>query len=225
MKKLIALFAVVLMTAVAATTADAGRFGIKGGVNVTNLDVEHMETIGALGYSAGLTWQWDLPLGFALQPEILYHVNATKFEQIEQQLSQGSIRVPINVQWGLRFADRNVRVFAQASPFVGYVVNSNLTSTSGSSSNISSMIPDQYKDYYNQLVGVSEAKNNLTYGAGLGVGIQLWALQLTAQYNWNFGSIANLEGATFEDIKADFNDSNFGGYTVTLAIMFGGKKK
>lgn len=224
MKKLIALFAVVLMTAVAATTADAGRFGIKGGVNVTNLDVEHMETIGALGYSAGLTWQWDLPLGFALQPELLYHVNATKFEQVESQLSQGSIRLPINVQWGLRLADRNIRVFAQASPFVGYVVNSDVKSTTGSS-NLGSLVPDEYKDYYSQLVGIAESKNNFTYGAGLGVGVQLWALQLTAQYTWNFGSIANLENATFDDIKAGFNDSNFGGYTVTLAIMFGGKKK
>lgn len=218
MKKLIALCVLVAMSAAAATTADAGRFGIKGGVNVTNLNVENFESIGALGYSAGLTWQWDLPLGFSLQPELLYHVNATKFEQIQSQLKQGSLRLPVNIQWGLRFANRNVRIFAQASPFIGYVLNTDVQSTAP---DLGFEIPSQCQDYYNQLMGVSNAKNNLTYGAGAGVGVQLWCFQVTAQYVWNFGSLANLQEASWDD----FNDTNFGGYNVTLALMFGGKKK
>ena len=31
----------------------------------------------------------------------------------------------------------------------------------------------------------------LEYGLGIGVGIDLWILQLTAKYNWNFGRIAD----------------------------------
>ena len=221
MKKLIALFAVVLVTAAAATTADAGRFGIKGGVNVTSLDFQTGITPGALGYQAGITWQMDLPLGFTIQPDILYHVKATKLDQVESQLGFGYVEVPINLQWGLRFADRNIRVFAQASPFVGYAV----TQTGDSDSVLGDL--SKYEDLLGQ-AGINKSDidkwagvNRVSYGAGLGVGIQLWALQLTAQYNWNFGSLMNLEDASWDD----FNESNFGGYTVSLAIMFGGKKK
>lgn len=217
MKKLLALCVVAGLSVAAAATAYAGRFGLKGGVNVTSLDLHDVESVGALGYSAGLTWQWDLPLGFSLQPELMYHVNATKFEQIESQLSQGSLRLPVNVQWGLRFVDRNIRLFAQASPFVGYVLNTDVQSTV--SPDLGFEIPSEYHDLYNRLVGVSEKKRRLYYGAGIGAGIQLWAFQITAQYVWDFGSIANVENASWND----FNDSNFGGCNITLALMFGGK--
>lgn len=218
MKKFIALFVVALLSVMAAADADAGRFGVKGGVNVTSLNLDDIESVGALGYSAGLTWQWDLPLGFSLQPELLYHVNATKFEQIESQLDQGSLRLPVNVQWGLRFADRNIRVFAQATPFVGYVLNANVRSTV--SPELGFEIPSEYQGLYDQVVGVSETKNRLSYGAGVGAGIQLWALQITAQYVWDFGSISNVENASWDD----FNDSNFSGCNITVALMFGGKR-
>lgn len=219
MKKLIALCVATVLSVAAAATADAGRFGVKGGVNVTNLNLEDVESIGALGYSAGLTWQCDLPLGFSLQPELLYHVNATKFEQIESQLNQGSLRLPVNVQWGLRFADRNIRVFAQATPFIGYVLNADVQSTV--SPDLGFEIPAEYQGLYDQLVGVAETKNRLSYGAGIGAGIQLWALQITAQYVWDFGSIANVDDASWDD----FDESNFGGCNITVALMFGGKGK
>ena len=62
--------------------------------------------------------------------------------------------------------------------------------------------------------------NRFSYGAGLGVGIQLWALQVTAQYTWNFGQLANFRDTSL----SDFNDKNFGGYVITAALMFGKKK-
>lgn len=217
MKKLIATFAAILIAALLSTDADAKRFGIKAGVNVTDLNVENVESVGALGYQAGISWQFDLPLGFAIQPDILYHVKATKFDQIESQLGFGYVEVPVNIQWGLRFADRKVRIFAQASPFVGYAV----AQTGDTSS-----VLGEYADVLDK-VGVNTDNidkwanvNRFSYGAGLGAGVQLGFLQLTAQYNWNFGN--SLKGEDFDSL---FNKSNFGGYTVSLAFMFGGKRK
>ena len=54
MKKLIAISAAILMAALLSTDADAKRFGIKAGVNVTDLNVENVESVGALGYQAGI---------------------------------------------------------------------------------------------------------------------------------------------------------------------------
>ena len=197
MKKLLTLLAAVAVAAVLSTDADAKRFGIKAGVNVTDLDTENVEAIGALGYQAGLSWQFDLPLGFAIQPDILYHVHATKIDQVESQLEQGYVKVPVNIQWGLRLADRKIRVFGQASPYASYAVK--MEGPDG---------PVALDDV-----------NRLTYGAGLGAGIQLGFLQLTAQYNWAFGN--DVEGKDFDTL---FNKSNHNGYTVSLAFMFGGKR-
>ena len=220
MKKLIAISTAILIAALLSTDADAKRFGIKAGVNVTDLNVENVESVGALGYQAGISWQFDLPLGFAIQPDILYHVKATKFDQVESQLGFGYVEVPVNIQWGLRLADRKVRIFAQASPFVGYAV----AQTGDFDSVFDQMGVD--KELLDK-VGVNTDNidkwanvNRFSYGAGLGAGVQLGFLQLTAQYNWNFGN--SLKGREFEAL---FNKSNFGGYTVSLAFMFGGKRK
>lgn len=216
MKKLIALLAVSLMVSLAAATADANRFGVKGGVNVTSLDFQNGNTPGALGYQLGLTWQIDLPLGFAIQPDILYHVKATRFDQIESQLGLGYVEVPLNLQWGLRFANKNIRVFAQASPFVGYAI-----AQTGNESGES--IFGDYKDLIDK-IGIETDKwegiNRFSYGAGLGAGIQFGMLQLTAQYNWDFGSVTNLKGTDWDQIKDKFNETNHSGYTISLGIMF-----
>lgn len=201
MRKLIALCSVAIVSMALALTADAGRFGFKAGTNVTSMDFKGgMPPV--LGYSAGITWQWNLPMGFAIQPDLLYHVKASRLSEInEEAFGLGYVELPVNIQWGLRFADKNLRLFAQASPFVGYAVTQTGT--------VDRSGMDKWTDI-----------NRFSYGAGLGVGIQLWALQVTAQYTWNFGQLANFRDTSL----SDFNDKNFGGYVITAALMFGKKK-
>lgn len=203
MRKLFAICAVVAVFMSFAQKAEAGRFGIKAGTNVTSLDFK-TGIPPTLGYAAGITWQWDLPLGFALQPDLLYHVKASRLSEIDTRaIGLGYVELPVNIQWGLRFAEKNLRLFAQASPFVGYAVT-------------------QTGDAFTQTSGLDKWTNinRFSCGAGLGLGIQLWALQVTAQYNWNFGKLAN-----YKDLSiSDFNDANFSGYTVAVALMFGKKK-
>lgn len=213
MKKLLIICVVALMSMAMAQTASAGRFGVKAGVNLTSMDFKS-GVPAALGYQAGITWQWNLPLGFAIQPDLLYHVKETRLSNITKEtFGLGYVELPVNVQWGLRFANKNVRIFAQASPFIGYAVaqtgNYDVTGSvaravSGASDNI-----DKWTDI-----------NRFSYGAGLGLGVQLWALQVTAQYNWNLGKLADISHVSLED----FNDSHFGGYTISVALMFGKKK-
>jgi len=62
------------------------------------------------------------------------------------------------------------------------------------------------------------------YGLGLGLGIDIWKLQVSAKYYWNFGSLYN-ESGTMNDIggqvKNAFKDGrNFNGITFSLAYMF-----
>ena len=216
MKKLIAAIIALVIASAAATTADAKHFGVKGGVNVTDLNFENGRTPGTLGYQFGFSWMFHLPLGFTIQPDLLYHVKATKWEDVESQLGLGYVELPLNVQWGLRFADKNIRIFAQASPFVGYAVAQTGNETGES-------IFGDYKDIAD-FVGIETDKwdgiNRFSYGAGVGGGIQFGILQLTAQYNWNFGNILDLKDTDWETIKGKFNESNHSGYTISLGIIF-----
>ena len=216
MRKLIAMCAVALVSMAFAQTADAGRFGVKAGVNVTSLDF-NAGLPPALGYAAGLTWQWNLPLGFAIQPDLLYHVKASRLSDITtESFGLGYVELPINLQWGLRFADKNVRLFAQASPFIGYAVTQtgNVDPLRTGNTVVDGALQKSGADKWTNI-------NRFSCGAGLGLGVQLWAFQLTAQYNWNFGKLANAKNVSI----SDFNESNFSGYTISLALMFGGKKK
>jgi len=216
MKKLSVFLTAFILCLAFALEADARRFGAKAGVNLTSLDFKS-GTPAALGYSAGVTWQFDLPMGFAIQPDLIYHVKATNLAEVKKSFGLGYIELPVNVQWGLRFANKNIRIFAQASPFIGYAVSQ--TGTRPQDNVI-------YDEDGGILAEVSKAAdkwlnvNRFSYGAGLGLGVQLWGIQLTAQYCWNFGNITKANTVTWKD----FNDRNFGGYAMSLAVMFGKKK-
>lgn len=202
MRKLTALCVIACVFMALAQTADARRFGVKAGANVTSLDFK-AGMPPTLGYSAGISWQFDLPLGFAIQPDLLYHVKATRLSEITREtFGLGYVEVPVNLQWGIRFAEKNLRLFAQASPFIGYAV--------AQTGSVEYKGLDRWTDI-----------NRFSYGAGLGLGVQLWALQVTAQYNWNLGKLVDIRDTDL----SDFNDKNFGGYTISVAFMFGKKAK
>ena len=216
MRRLISICAVVIVSMLSAQTADAGRFGIKAGTNVTRMDFKG-GIPPVLGYSAGITWQWNLPLGFALQPDLLYHVKASRLSEItEDAFGLGYVELPVNIQWGLRFANKNLRLFAQASPFIGYAVTQTGTGNPFRTGNgiVDGALSSTGMDKWTNI-------NRFSYGAGLGVGIQLWVLQVTAQYTWNLGQLADVKSTSI----SDFNDKNFGGYVISAALMFGKKKK
>lgn len=205
MKKLIALCAVAAVAVALSFNVHAGRFGVKAGVNVTNINLGNIESSNVMGYQAGLTWQFDLPLGFAIQPDIMYHVKSSHLPEIDQPIGLGYVEVPVNIQWGLRLANKSIRVFAQASPFAGYAVAQ----------------VGETKELFASENGNKWANiNRFSYGAGLGAGLQFGFLQLTATYNWDFGN--TIKGKEFEEL---FNKSNFNGYTVSLTVMLGKKKK
>ena len=160
-----------------------------------------------------MTWQWNLPLGFAIQPDLLYHVKASRLSEINAEtFGLGYVELPVNIQWGLRFAQQKVRVFAQASPFIGYAVtqSGNVDPIRTGNAVVDGALSSTGLDKWTNI-------NRFSYGAGLGLGIQLWALQLTAQYTWNLGQLADVKNTSL----SDFNDKNFGGYVISLAFMFG----
>ena len=157
-----------------------------------------------------------MPLGFALQPSLLYQMKNSAIEGVfagEEKFDyrMGYLELPVSLQWGpdlLLF-----RPYLDVTPFVGYGLHNRL---SGS-------FLGEDRSFRNKWEGISR----LEYGLGLGAGVEIWKIQVTARYNWNFGSLfdagGNAPGASeiWNTAKESvLEGKNFSGVTLSVAFLF-----
>lgn len=210
MKKLFVIIAAVLVTSVAASAK--GGFGVTAGINTNSTKVQDIQTAPRTGFNVGLTYSLDLPLGFSVQPSVVYthksaNLSVTGLGVLDALVSNkvfqnvGSLNVPVSVQWGPNLIV--ARPFLDITPYIGYTVSNNIKGMAG------------------DVKSVLEGEKSLDYGVGLGGGINVWKLQAIVRYNWSFGTMGNLEGFTeleLGDLKTA--DRVYGGISVNLAYFF-----
>ena len=204
MKRILMIVLAVFLLAGISASAQA-KWGVTAGLNFNTSKFTEVDVKARTGWSVGGTCLVDLPLGFSVQPSLLYH---QKGANITNELSQsmGFLELPVSVQWGpdlLIF-----RPFLDVTPYVGYALSNKF-----SASVASIVLSDEGW----------KGKERFEYGLGLGAGVNVWKLQFIARYNWNFGSLYNVEG--WDDIKPHLKDlnsksENFGGVTLSLAFLF-----
>ena len=217
MKRFLTVIALCVMTFWGSHDLKAGDFGIVGGASFTG--IKNISPELTTGYHAGLTYKFHLPCGFAIQPSLLYHMKSSLVEEAVADLAafdykMGYLELPVSFQWGpdlLLF-----RPFLDVSPFVGYALNNELAVTSPAAQRSS-------LGYTNKWDGV----NRLEYGLGLGGGLEIWKVQVVCRYNWNFGQLFDTSGKAaatadfLENAKESvFNEKNFGGVTLSVALLF-----
>ena len=103
------LFAIALLCVVALLAAPGAKafvkYGVVGGATFSSL--KGIENGSHTGWHFGATAQFDLPLGFAVQPSVMY--NSKMADAVE---------IPVSLQWG---PDLMVfRPFVEVAPYVGY---------------------------------------------------------------------------------------------------------
>jgi hypothetical protein len=193
MKRFFTVITLCVMTFWGSHTLMARGFGIIGGASFTNIrDVSSGLTT---SYHAGLTYKFDLPFGFAVQPSLLYHAKSSNVETALSKggsfdLKAGYLELPVSIQWGPDLI--LFRPFLDVTPFVGYGLNNDIEGW-------------KTNDWDNL--------QRLEYGVGLGVGMDIWKFQLIGRYNWNFGQL-------FTTNSILPKDANFGGVTLSLAFLF-----
>lgn len=220
MKKLVFAAAIVAAT-VFCTDASAQRYnsarvGLMGGFTSSSTSIKNMDSKSVSLYHVGVTAEIPILGGFAIQPALLYQVkgmSADKFNSSSFSESLGSfetkvgyLEVPVQVQWGLDLLAFRPYVFAE--PFVGFRVGQN---TKGE---VAGKLKDDLK--------------KVEYGLGLGAGVDVWRLQLSVKYFWNFGKIYDKDGNvgpigdTIKDAVKDAvnNGNNFNGVMVSAAFFF-----
>ena len=207
MKKLF--LALVVTIVLSSVSAHAGvKWGVTGGLGFNTSKFTEVSGESRTGWNAGLTSSFELPLGFSIQPSLVYN---EKTMDIVENVSQtmGYLELPVSLQWGpdlLIF-----RPFVDVTPYVGYAL------TNDFKADFAGLI--SFND------GSWEGKNRLEYGLGVGGGLDVWKFRLVARYNWNFGPLYNVQ--SWDDIKETLNLSglneenpNFGGVSVTLSFFF-----
>ncbi len=195
------------------TDASAQRFtsshvGLMGGFTSSATKIKNVDTKSVSLYHIGLTAQLPVGGGFAIQPSVLYQVKGASADDLGKlsiedagksfETKVGYLEVPVQIQWGpdLMF----FRPYAFAEPFVGY--------------RISSSNKEAAKDFKDELKKVE-------YGLSLGAGIDVWRLQLSVKYFWNFGKIYETGDTAGETIRdAVNNGNNFNGIMASVAFFF-----
>ena len=168
MKKLSLLLVSILCLGV--LNAGAQGFIVKGGWNYSKSDIKDIKD-GHSGWQVGVGFQTGSAYGFSFQPELLYKVDGLKFSD-GAKLDMNKLELPLNVQWGpdLLIA----RPFVFAGPYFGY----------------------NFKTRGKNLTEAEvKALNNFEWGVGIGLGINIWKLQVAGKYNWNFGTFADVDSA------------------------------
>ena len=212
MKRIFATLAAVALSAFMAISASAQfNYGIVGGATFSSAKSSEWKLTKDTQYHVGATFRISLPLGFAVQPSVMYQVKGTNVPSSVEGVSSfdytaGYLEVPVSLQWGPDLLI--LRPYFECVPFFGYALN------------------NKYK-------GDESVKNNWTglnrweYGVGLGAGVEVWHFQISARYNWNFGTLfdAKNEITDVNSFAAKMKDtigdkSRFGGVTVSLAVLF-----
>jgi len=204
MKRIVLTVLVCVAALVCTTEMKAQKYGVLGGATFSSL--RGIENSSSTGWNAGATVQFRLPLGFSIQPSLIYNSKVSELDAslTSAGLSVGYLELPVSFQWGpdlLIF-----RPFLDVSPYIGYALSSKVSAGT-------SMTQKEWK---------TSNLQRFEYGLGLGGGIEVWRFQVTCRYNWNLGPLFNDAGKIdFPHVEDAFVNNNFGGVTLSLAFLFG----
>jgi hypothetical protein len=198
MKRFLILAVLGLVMTICPFSMKAGDFGIVGGASF--LELKNLNMSKTTGFHAGFTYKFNLPVGFSIQPSLVYHMKAaaTETDNVDVNLKVGYLELPLSIQWGpdlLIF-----RPFLDVSPFIGYGLNFNCEAGIPGGAE---MDKGDWKDL-----------RRFEYGLGLGGGLEIWKFQFTCRYHWNLGNLA-----AAESVKA-VTKTNFNGVTLSVALLF-----
>lgn len=171
-------------------------FGVKGGVNFTNLYTEDVDDNNMLiSFNAGLVAILPITDMIALQPEVIYSGKGAELKY-DNAFAEGNakfrlsyIEVPILLRFNL-----TDNFSLQAGPYLSYLVNADIKSESDN-------------DIFNSQVDLDTNDfNKFDYGLAAGVEFDLNPIGIGARYNYglaNVGKERTVGGTsyTFPDAK------------------------
>lgn len=154
-----------------AASAQQARFGFKGGLNVSHLNNNDVEEFGSrLGYNVGFLAHIHVNRDVAVQPEIVYSSQGTRYtvSNGEHELHLDYVNIPVLLQFmfagGVRF---------ETGPQLGFLANVKDTRRGEETGNFTT---DDFKSV------------DVSWAAGLGY-VSASGLGIDARYNFGLSNI------------------------------------
>ena len=180
------------------TTSEHGlspKFGIKGGVNLTNMYVKDVSDENMkVGFNAGFFAKLPVTRGFSIQPELLYTSKGAKETYNNFVEGKGEYRFNLNYIELPVLAVFNVakNFNVHVGPYVSYLAAANIKDLKddGTIHDIKDLDAENF--------------NRFDYGVAGGLGIDISNFTLGARYNYGFreiGKSGSLSGQLTKDSK------------------------
>lgn len=158
-----------------------GHFGIIGGATFSNVT-----DIGALSDATKNVTRYHAGLTYQYRFHGGFSIQPSLLYHCKdaraENLQTGYLELPVGVQWGPDLI--LFRPYVEVAPMVGVAVNSRMD---------------------------REMLNRMEYGVGVGGGIEIWHLQLSARYNWDLNPYMK---------KSEGVSGSYRCVTLSLAVMF-----
>ena len=189
MKKVLSVLMVVVAMMFATNANAQIKFGLKGGLDVTNMSLSNdvFDASNKTGFFVGPMVKVTIPVvGLSFDAAALYDQKEAKIsaENVETTMTQKSLNIPVNVRYGFGLSSL-ANVFVFAGPQWGINVGDK-----------------NFK--WNDSSCYSLKKTNFSVNVGLGVTL-LSHLQLSANYNIACGKTAD---ATWTDVSNNIIKGN-----------------
>lgn len=176
-------FTLVVLLATMTVAAQAQvKFGVKGGLNLTNMKFDNSVTnkSNQTGFFIGPTLNFTLPVvGLGIDASALYDQRSAKIDGSEEKLKQQSIQVPINLRYGFGLGN-TASIYIFAGPQFGFNI--------GDKSNPIEVGNQAVNDW-------TLKSSNLSANVGLGL-MLLNHLQVSANYNVAIGTTGEFNPIT-----------------------------
>jgi hypothetical protein len=215
MKKVLTL--IVMAVAFAMPSKAQVSFGVKGGLNFTNMSINksNLEDLfkNKAGFFAGVTVKVGLPLvpGLAFDGAALYdqregdievYTGFSDNDKSTEKLKSQSIQIPINLRYEIGLGE-SANIFIFAGPQVGFNIG------------------DKTKDLWSDMAEWRLKTSNFSANVGLGFTI-MSHLQVSANYNIALGTTGEVDfksavDKTWDTVKGDAKANS---WQIALAYYF-----
>ena len=204
---------VLLSAMLTATQAQSLKFGLKGGLNITEMsfDEKVIDSSNKTGFFVGPTAQVSLPLGgLGVDISALYDQKESEVAVNDEKLTikQQSILVPVNLRLKLGLGS-NVGIYVAAGPQFGFNVGDDkftlkntVTDTNGTKENINSTF---------------QLKKS-SFSINLGAGVYLTDhLEVGFAYNIAVGKTGEIEDINLKD---EISKTHANAWQISAAVYF-----
>jgi len=182
--QVIALFLFLALVITPAAHAESNRFGIKGGVNVSDQSIIYngnsLNTSAYTGFHAGILYKIELPRSLGVQAEVLYSQKGSFYKTGNSQVKNrfDYLDIPLYLRWTLGLP--LVKPYAGAGPYVAFPLNMKVRGTDSSSK------------------WANTGFNDSDFGIGATLGVDVFdRLQVSLNYQWG---LRNIYSGTY-DVK------------------------